>query len=488
MISLLKNVFILPIVVILFLVHAQAKPVNVMGPLYMTSLEEFTAFDQQLALMKKLGVNAISIDIWWGLVEKEEGRFDFSYYDRVFTMIAKHGLKIVPILSIHRLGGNVGDTKTIEIPAWLWNKGPKDSRGDSVFQYKSEQLYSQEELKEQKRQSDLVHHRTTKEVISPWALKELSPYIESFYSEFLSRYHKALYRQIDEVNFSLGPAGEMRHPSYNSHDINAGYPTRGSLQIYSDRAIEGLRQFARERFTSIEKFNEAMGFQLKSFEQVYPPNPDQLASEHFFGSNEHRSSYGKFVFDYNQKVLLEAGHILLELATKTLQREAPLWVEQGVPVGFKIPGIHWRVGLNRGPELAAGLISTSSPIYQDVNGEAYIPLLKFIKELESRLGRNPFLLHFTAIEFFDREEVEHSRAQSLTDGVLEQAQKVGLRLAGENALGFKVHNEAAMMNVARALNRGYEKATILRMEEFSEESNSSEYLRNIISCKYTLKD
>ena len=93
---------------------------NVMAPLKVT---DWADFEHDLAAVKAYGVDAVSVDVWWGDVEKAgDNRFDWSYYDRVFRTITDAGLDIAPIFSFHQCGGNVGDDYTSLLPAWLWKK------------------------------------------------------------------------------------------------------------------------------------------------------------------------------------------------------------------------------------------------------------------------------------------------------------------------------------------------------------------------------
>ena len=90
--------------------------INVMAPLTIGDLknpeksaEEWRSFSQKLTQIKQMGADAVSTDIWWGTVEEVEGFYDWRYYDKLADTIEHAGLKWVPILSFHQLGGNVGD-------------------------------------------------------------------------------------------------------------------------------------------------------------------------------------------------------------------------------------------------------------------------------------------------------------------------------------------------------------------------------------------
>ena len=61
----------------------------------------------------EMGGNVIRIaEFSWHLMEREEGRYDFSFFDRVISLAKEKGLKII-------MG-----TPTAAIPAWLAKKHP----------------------------------------------------------------------------------------------------------------------------------------------------------------------------------------------------------------------------------------------------------------------------------------------------------------------------------------------------------------------------
>lgn len=57
----------------------KVESTNVMAPLLVT---DRGTFQRQLRDVKAMGVDAVSTDVWWGLVEKKaDQQFDWSYYD-----------------------------------------------------------------------------------------------------------------------------------------------------------------------------------------------------------------------------------------------------------------------------------------------------------------------------------------------------------------------------------------------------------------------
>ena len=429
--------------------------INVMAPLVIgdanapdssPSQIAWAQFRADLADIKKLGAFGVSTDIWWGLVEKEDNKFSWDYYDRLAKAVTDAGLKWIPILSTHQCGGNVGDECDIPIPEWLWSKYSNSQTAVRDLQYVSEQ------------------GKASKEVISAWSSKTaLSDYRE-FFTAFQDHFAKYA-SQISEINISLGPAGELRYPSYNIHDKDSGYPTRGSFQSYSQTAVSSWKFFA-------EKLNPKVNA------QAMPP----ISPKKWIESNQYKTPIGRQYIAWYQASLLEHGDAVMSEAISTFGPEHSPF--KGIDIGAKIPGIHWRIGTisdkgsvqfsDRLAEVAAGLINLDSESWmQDERGRGYRDTLSLFSRLAERSKSNRIVLHFTALEMQDgqdRPEV-HSAAASLVRWVGEEAKRQNLPIKGENALSGNLADSTAWermaINVRSPENpQGlYEGLTVLRMRD-----------------------
>lgn len=438
---------------------------NLMAPLAVGNMENLNdpankaaweAFSRDLAAAKKAGVDGISVDVWWGLVEPKPGQYNFRYYDKVFDRIRDHGMKAVPILSLHQCGGNIGDNVYVPIPFWVWNHVAQKagSTNPDFAKYKSEQ------------------GNKSPEYVSAWATPLVLPrykaLMEAFQNHFSNRRN-----DFSEINVSLGPAGEIRYPSYNSHDNNTGYPTRGALQSYSEAAVKAFRDFAVAKYGSEAKAKEAWG-DPKAASIVPPQTPEQ-----FFANGEHKhSQYGKDFFDFYSGSLIEHGRQVLGTAVDVFgSNNAPF---NGIDIGAKVPGIHWRVGERHGDnyvpgdrlaELNAGLIRTSRGDWTS-EGYGYRTLLQMFREVQRPESKSKVIPHFTALELADGQDGPHVKSLpfSLATWVGQEAGRQGLTLKGENALSFTLadHNSWNRMRSFLALpenpNGKYHGLTMLRID------------------------
>lgn len=471
--------------------------INVMGQLLVgdpmnpdsaASKEARAKFRLHLKEMKRLGVQGVSIDFWWGLIQPEEGPIDWTkpgaaYYDWIVNEIIAHGLKVVPILSFHQCGGNVGDDVFVPIPKWVWEKLRRLLGDENFAKFVSEQ------------------GNACDEYVSFWAthliLADYLAFVQSFRDHFADRAE-----HIAEINISLGPAGELRYPSYNSHDKGTDYPTRGALQCYSKLAKESFRQWALDKYGSLEAIDAKWGTNLAGGQALLPPsNPKQ-----FFADSDHVDmQYGRDFFDWYAEQPMQHARLVLKGVFDILAADdSPM---KGIDIGVKVPGIHWLTGRwvydtrvtsavleqelaeilkqhtlenaagtdatafgaglankisdhirmrtrnwvpehdggslqlgSRLAELAAGLIRTSNidDWGKDEAGHGYRPLIKLFAEFEGNRN-NRLVMHFTCGEMADGEGAEggaESVAATLVRWVGEEANRQGVPAKIENAVSW----------------------------------------------------
>ncbi len=434
---------------------------NIHFPNAQASEADWLKFEQEILEMKRLGATGISSDVWWGLVEKVEGKYNWEYYDKLFTIIRRAGLKWDANLSFHRCGGNVGDGDAyIPLPEWIWTKhiGKPGVTDVNSLKFKSEQGFYSDEF------------------FSPSAIPIVLDDLGNFMAAFQDHYGP-LAEQMGSVTISLGPAGELRFPAYNNHDIGAGYPTRGSLQIYSDLEIKAFQKAMLKKYGSLRGIKEAWGphfYSIKSIKQIGPPNFNNHAdyfktkgtrkAERFFAIDEVHTPYGRDIFEFSNQQLYKTGYSVLKKWMET-SKNTRNGAFKDVPVGAKLTGVHWRLADNRFAELASGVIVVpETPTPSDQLGEAYRPLLKLFQDLAHEKNAPPIELHFTCIELEngDNGSSAGSLAQSLVRSVIKVAKSMDITIKGENALEFTLTNAKAWDHIDEAIANGLSGINLLR--------------------------
>lgn len=433
-------------VVLVPAVSSQAEKLstaNVMAPLQVKD-GDFVSFQQQLLAAKALGVDAVSTDVWWGLVESQrDQQFDWSYYDRISDAIIQAGLKWVPIVSVHACGNGPGDSVNIPLPAWLWTRLHGLSSDD--LKYTSEE------------------GNVSSEAVSLWAddhvISQYRELMEAFEDHFAQKA-----QHIIEINISCGPTGELRYPSYaNGKDKLGVYPERGALQCYGRLAKEDFRRFALRKYGSLVAMNKAWGSQLQDETQIDVPSNFQ----DFFGKKDYLlHPYGKDLTAWLNGSLINHGERMIRVAMDTFRHSM-----KSVDIGVKIPGVHWRIGdpnMPRVAEVTAGLIPTNIDVNADETAHGYQPLISMIGAFRGAPHR--IVLHFTCLEMpNDNHAKQFSCAESLVFWISAGAAARGLTLKGENALAEGVNSEEGWNRIENVFRWShYSGFTVLRIGDVTD--------------------
>lgn len=438
---------------------ASLETANVMAPLYVANWD---VFERQLDSVKQYGVDAVSVDVWWGVVEgAKDNKFNWSYYDKIFSIIKAHNFKIVPIFSFHQCGGNVGDDSNIQLPAWLWKK--------YVGQNFNGLIINNNDLRFKSEQGNYSN-----ETLQVWAdglvANEYTDFVNAFKKHFVS-YSK----DFIEINVSTGPTGELRYPSYNGHDRNSDCPYRGSLQAYSRLAVQDFRNAMLEKYGNLAGVNTAWGTTLAAVEDIQPPD-----NADFFFSNRDYSSirYGQDFVDWYNQSLVDHGRTLITNVITTLGTSFP-----NSKIGFKIPGVHWAMGhptYPRAAEVAAGLIQTSLNFNADTTGHGYAKVVGLAQELAAT-GRG-VVLHFTCLEKDNEDyEPQYSQAQSLVFWVASEAEEKKVIIKGENASPHDGHGWDNIVNAFK--HASYTGFTALRIGNVASGDGMKRYKDFIWDCR-----
>lgn len=415
---------------------------------------ELTTFGAHLDSIKPIGVQAITVDVWWGKTEPTNNAYNWQYYDTIFSFIKSKGFKIVPIFSFHQCGGNVGDVCDVPVPSWVWGLGSAES-----LKYKSET------------------GNFSNEYVSHWGYTNVAA-VRTQYAEwvqaFAARYGTTYANDFIEINVSMGPAGELRYPSYNQHDsanFRAQYPNRGTMQGYSTAARSDFRTFVLGRYGTLAAINAAWGSSLTSTSQINPPdNPD-----YFFGNQEYRTTrYGRDLVDWYAQSLANYGKRFLSDVSCGLGTAFP-----AADLGYKIPGIHWRIAtegnsMPRSAEVTAGLIKTS----ELTQNQGYGAIVSVGNAPLACGSSRDTVLHFTALELANGRDgvAAASRAEDLVRWVGAAAAAQGVTIKGENALAAEVGSNGGWDRIDAAFrDTGYSGLTVLRAEQVASGTGRERY-------------
>ncbi|WVZ55422.1 hypothetical protein U9M48_006082 [Paspalum notatum var. saurae] len=380
--------------------RAAGVPVFVMMPLDTvrkdgSGLNRRRAVEASLAALKSAGVEGIMVDVWWGIAEAEgPGKYNFNGYMELMEMARKTGLKVQAVMSFHQCGGNVGDSVTIPLPKWVLEEMDKDQ--DLAYTDRS--------------------GRRNYEYVSLGCdalpvLKGRTPI--QCYADFMRAFrdHLATFmgNTIVEIQVGMGPAGELRYPSYPESNGTWSFPGIGEFQCYDRYMLSSLKA-AAEAVGKPEWGNAGPGDS-----GGYNDWPED--TPFFRREGGWNTEYGQFFMSWYSQMLLEHGERILSAATGVFT------ASPGVKVSVKVAGIHWHYGTrSHAAELTAGYYNTR-------HHDGYVPIARM-------LGRHGAVLNFTCVEMRDHEQPQDAqcRPEALVQQVAAAARDAGVGLAGENAL------------------------------------------------------
>ncbi|KAL8479753.1 hypothetical protein ACS0TY_026618 [Phlomoides rotata] len=374
-------------------------PVYVMMPLdsvtWNHTVNRKKAMNASLQALKSAGVEGIMMDVWWGLVEGERpGEYNWGGYSELLEMAKKHGLKVQAVMSFHQCGGNVGDSCTIPLPKWALEEINKDPDLAYTDQW----------------------GRRNHEYISLGCdnlpvLKGRSPVqcYSDFMRSFRDTFHHHLGHTIVEIQVGMGPAGELRFPSYPEQNGTWRFPGIGAFQCFDKYMLSSLRA-AAEAYGKPEWGHTGP---TDAGEYNNWPEDTNFFKKEGGGWN---SAYGEFFLSWYSQMLISHGERILESAKN-------IFDDTGVKISVKIAGIHWHYGSrSHAPELTAGYYNTR---FRD----GYLPIAQM-------LGRHGAIFNFTCLEMRDHEQPQDALCapEKLVRQVALATQEAQVPLAGENAL------------------------------------------------------
>ncbi|KAL0001755.1 hypothetical protein SO802_015536 [Lithocarpus litseifolius] len=375
---------------------ANYVPVYVMLPLGVVTinnvLEDKAGIEKQLKELRAAGVDGVMVDVWWGITESQGPKqYDWSAYRSLFQIVQECGLKLQAIMSFHQCGGNVGDVVNIPLPQWVLDIGESDP---DVFYTNRSGNRNKEYLSLGVDNEPLFYGRTAVEIYGDY-MKSFRESMSDFFEDGL----------IIDIEVGLGPAGELRYPSYPQ---NQGwvFPGIGEFQCYD----KYLKAEFKEAATSVGHPE----WELPDNAGTYNDTP---TSTEFFGpSGTYLTEKGKFFLTWYSNKLLSHGDQILDEANKA-------FLGCKVKLAAKVSGIHWWYKAdNHAAELTAGY-------YNLKDRDGYRPVARM-------LSKHYAILNFTCLEMRDSEQSSEAKSgpQELVQQVLSGGWRENLEVAGENAL------------------------------------------------------
>lgn len=426
-------------------------PINVMAPLYLKE-GDWAQFRADLELARVAGVRAVSVDVWWCLVKAGgPDSYDWSYYDRIFDLIMQARLRIVPIMAFHEFGIdelNEVDVTAGLIPEWVWSMY-EGRPYMGLYLTKDDLKYKSE------------GGNTSSEAISLWMDRlYLGEYVE--FMKAFERKFAHLAPHMDEINISCGPTGELRYPSYNYHD-RWRYPHRGYLQCYSRPALIDFREHMIRKYGSVANVGLAWDIYLAGEHSINLPE----SIDDFIWYSAYRTQYGMDVFEWYNTALINHGRRMIRAGIQGLSKAF-----KRIPLGIKIPGIHWNIAhphIPRISEILGGVIDTHIDEGSMAAGHGYAPIMRIVSEVAKE---REVILHFTCLEQDNRDIDQglnaYSRARSLVTWVAAEAHRQGVTIKGENAMGLTADEVNEWNRIESALNNPdapYHGFTLLRIQQ-----------------------
>ncbi|KAK6241582.1 hypothetical protein SCA6_006971 [Theobroma cacao] len=346
---------------------ANYAPVYVMLPLGVVSndnvFEDKTGMEKQLKELRAAGVDGIMVDVWWGIVESKDPK-QYDWRDEV----------------------------TIPLPQWVLDIGETDP---DIF-YTNRKGNRKEYLTIGVDMQPLFDGRT--------AVQMYSDYMKSF-REHMSDFLEA--GLIIDIEVGLGPAGELRYPSYPESQ-GWVFPGIGEFQCYD--------KYLKAEFKEAATNAGHCEWELPDNAGEYNDTP---GSTEFFGLNgTYLTEKGKFFLTWYSSKLLNHGDEILDEAN-----EAFLGCK--VKLAAKVAGIHWWY---KSDSHAAEL---TSGYYNLKDRDGYRPIARIL--VDAKCG-----------------------PQELVQQVLSGGWREHLEVAGENALSrydSKGYNQILLNARPNGINR-----------------------------------
>jgi len=350
-------------------------------------------FRQDVQTLKNGGVDAIMTDVWWGLVEKSSpGQYNWTAYLQMAEIVKSVGIKMQVVMSFHQCGTNVGDQCYVPLPDWVLSIGKQNP---DIF-YRDQTYYADQEYLSLGIDNQAVLAGRT-------GVQVYRDFMASFAGNFSSYFGNT----INQVQIGMGPAGELRYPSYQLQNNRWSYCGIGAFQCYDKYMLADLK-------TAASNANHPeWGNGGPNNAGNYNSHPSDTG---FFGSgtNNYQSAYGQFFLNWYFGELLAHADAILSAADT-------IFSGTGAELSAKVSGIHWWYGdSSHAAEATAGYFNSDQ-------NNAYLKLAQLF-------AKHSAVFDFTCLEMVDSDPSCDSQPQELVKQTRYAANSANIKYAGENAL------------------------------------------------------
>ncbi|KAI9092334.1 hypothetical protein K1719_020664 [Acacia pycnantha] len=290
------------------------------------------------------GVEGVVLEIWWGLVERNEPMvYNWRGYCQLVKLAGTFGLKVRVVLAFHQCGTDPTDPHWIPLPLWVLDEIKKDP--DLVY-------------------SDRLGTKSAEYIsLGCDALPVLcgrSP-IQA-YADFMRNFRDTFRPYfgiiITGIQIGMGPGGELRYPlcpSQLTHDRHSEF---GEFQCYDKYMIASLNACARD-------------IGMPAWGQGAPRDTGSLRHNLFSTSENGNDPWnlpeGRFFLEWYSGMLLLHGERICREA-ETIFRGTE------VNMSAKVAAIHWHYLIDSHPsELTAGYYNTSKR-------DGYLPIARMFSK------------------------------------------------------------------------------------------------------------
>lgn len=353
------------------------------------------ALSAGLRALRSIGVDGVSVDVWWGVVESKAPEvYDWSAYEQLFSLVQQCGLKLQVVLSFHSCGCNVGDSCTVSLPPWVLAVAETDP---DVFFTDAQGLTSDEYLSFATDDLPLLRGRSPVECYSDFC--------HAFRRQFSSLLGPD--SLIPVVAVSLGPAGELRYPSYPEGRWR--FPGIGAFQCYDKYSLASLKAAA-----------------LKAGSPEWGTSGPHDAGSYYSAPGDtgfFHDTQGSWASPYGQFFLSWYAGQLTAHGDRVLGAAAAAFAGSGASVAGKLPGVHWHF------KTRAHAAEATAGVHCAGGRDGYAPLVAVF-------ARHGALLDFTCAEMSDHETPPLAACgpEALLSQLRHTAARFGVPLAAENAL------------------------------------------------------